>query len=134
MAPVAGIPQPIIPGNLDPYARPMLLNPDGSYSTTSSTSFSTPQGEMLVPTVVDGDRLSPDEAFQRAMTFGEHLGVFRTPEEADRYATWLHNEQQRRLTPIISQLGLSRAAQVVNALLARQNARTVSVGGDRKAF
>lgn len=79
------------------YDRPILKNPDGSISTTSSKSFGFDNGEVLLPTVVNGKRLTDDEAIKRYRDTGENLGVFDTPEHADAYAEALHNEQERRL-------------------------------------
>jgi hypothetical protein len=81
------------PGNLDPWNRPVLHNDDGSYSTTSSMSIGSDAGEVLIPTVVGGKRLSPDDAVAHFRATGENLGTFSTPEAADKYATALHNAQ-----------------------------------------
>jgi hypothetical protein len=83
----------VSPGNLDPWNRPVLHNPDGSYSTTSSMSIGTDHGETLIPTVVEGKRLSDEDAIAHFHSTGENLGTFRTPAAADRYATALHNAQ-----------------------------------------
>jgi hypothetical protein len=83
----------IEPGNLDIYDRKPLHNPDGTTSTTSSISVGTDKGETLIPTVVDGKRLSNDAAVEHYHESGQHLGVFKTPEDADSYATRLHNKQ-----------------------------------------
>ncbi len=81
------------PGNLDPWHRPVLHNPDGSYSTTSSMSIDTDAGEVLIPTVIDGKRLSDDDAVAHFRATGENLGTFSTPDQANAYATALHNAQ-----------------------------------------
>lgn len=83
----------VTPGNLDPWNRPVLHNADGSYSTTSSMSIGTDKGEVLIPTVIDGKRLSKQEAIAHFNSTGENLGTFKTPEDADKYATALHNAQ-----------------------------------------
>lgn len=84
------------PGNVDPWNRPVLKNDDGSYSTTSSMSIGTDQGEVLIPTVVNGKRLSQDQAIARFRSTGENLGTFDTPQNADKYAEALHNAQAAR--------------------------------------
>jgi hypothetical protein len=91
--PLTGAPGMTKPGNLDPWNRPVLHNPDGSYSTTSSMSISTEDGEVLIPTVVDGKRLTPEQAADHYKQTGENLGTFDTPDHADAYATALHNAQ-----------------------------------------
>lgn len=86
----------ITPGNIKSlWDRPILNNPDGSYSTTSSASYNFDGKETLLPTVVGGRRLSEQEAIDRYRRTGEHLGQFDTPDNADAYAQALHEEQAR---------------------------------------
>lgn len=84
----------IEPGNIkDLYNRPILYNPDGTWSTTSSMSFDEDGREVLIPTVVNGKRLTDEQAIQYYRRTGQHLGKFDSPENADTYATALHNSQ-----------------------------------------
>jgi hypothetical protein len=82
-------------GNVELFDRPILHNPDGSYSTTSSMSIGTDDGEVLIPTVVNGERLTKDQAIKHYRGTGEHLGVFSSAEDADAYAEDLHNRQAK---------------------------------------
>lgn len=84
------------PGNLDPHNRSVLQNEDGSYSTTSSISIGTDDGETLIPTVVNGQRLSEEDAIAHFRQTGEHFGIFKTPEAADAFAVQMHNDQAAR--------------------------------------
>ena len=88
----------LVPGNIgNLFDRKVLNNPDGSYSTTSSMSFQDERGrEVLIPTVIDGKRLSAAQAVQHYRATGEHLGIFDNPANADTYATQLHNDQAAR--------------------------------------
>lgn len=81
------------PGNLDLNSRKVLKNDDGSISTESSMSFEENGKEVLIPTVVNGNRLSEEAAVQHYRKTGEHLGKFETPADADAYANKLHDEQ-----------------------------------------
>jgi hypothetical protein len=99
-------------GNLNLNNRPIVHNADGSLSTEYSISFGTDDGEVLVPTVVDGKFLTPDgkkppegsqaekdmfeAAKQHYRETGENMGVFDTPEHADTYANQVHNRQDSR--------------------------------------
>lgn len=99
------------------FDRPILKNSDGSYSTTSSMSFGTDKGEVLVPTVVDGKRLTEQQAKERYYKTGEHLGIFDTPEHADEYAESLHNAQARHIEtglPYIKDLSPEARVQLMN--------------------
>lgn len=79
------------------YDRPIFKNADGTVSTTLSMSIGTDQGEVLIPTVINGKKLTPRQAIEHFRKTGEHLGIFDTPEHADAYAIKLHNEQARRM-------------------------------------
>lgn len=85
-----------VPGTItNVFHRPILNNPDGGYSTTSSMSFQDPRDglETLIPTVVDGKRLSTEQAKAHYAATGEHLGKFKDWHDADRYAQALHETQ-----------------------------------------
>lgn len=87
------MPGPLVPGNIDLYHRPKVLNPDGSISTVRSMSFEDNGREVLVPTVsADGRILSDDEAMQEYARTQQHLGMFATPDEATAYAQQLHDD------------------------------------------
>jgi hypothetical protein len=53
-------------GNIDLWKRPVVWNPDGSFSTLESMSFQDQSGqEILVPTITqNGRRMTQDEAIQ----------------------------------------------------------------------
>ena len=83
-------------GPLPPFQAQQYGEPLGAISTTFSKSFNDGPGrEVLLPTVISGKFMTDDEALARYRKTGQHLGVFDTPENADAYATQLHNDQWR---------------------------------------
>lgn len=100
----------IEPGNVDLYAQPEVLNPDGSKSTVDSIGVNLDGREYLLPTVTpDGrhfvnearkrgvpeseiDRVVLDMAINEFNKTGRHLGAFDSPEASDAYAKNLHEE------------------------------------------
>jgi hypothetical protein len=95
-SPQPEVPRPMpagirVPGNLNLNNRPVVQNSDGTHSSELSFSRGTSAGEVLVPRVVGGKMLSQDEAWQHYLKTGEHMGIFKTPEEADAYAEDVHN-------------------------------------------
>ena len=88
----------VTPGNIDLAHRPHVKNPDGSISTVLSMSFGTDKGEVLVPKVSpDGRILTDQQAIDLYNRTGQHLGIFKTPDAADRYAETLHQDQAKSL-------------------------------------
>lgn len=90
---------PVRPGNLDPWNRPIYKHPgpNEDYGTTYSISVGTPDGEVVIPTIINGYPFSSQDAIQHYMNTRENFGTFRTPGEADAFAQWLHEEQARRI-------------------------------------
>lgn len=79
-------------GNIDLSMQPRIPNEDGSTSSVRSASFNDGTGEVLIPTVSRNRLLSMPEAIQQYKATGQHLGVFSNPDQADAYASQLHND------------------------------------------
>jgi len=83
------------PGNLNLNGRSVYSAPDGSYRTENSISIGTDQGEVLIPTIVNGRQVSEQAAIDNYTRTGQNLGTFKTPQAADKYAEQLHNRQEQ---------------------------------------
>jgi hypothetical protein len=107
-------------GNIPIDNRPTIQNADGSHSSELSLSMEDEKGnEVLIPTIVDGKFLTPDgkmppgpvprdwdkatpawkalraKAWGHYEETGQHLGKFTGPDEADAYASVLHNRGEK---------------------------------------
>jgi hypothetical protein len=92
----AGISGLVTPGNIDLHNRPIIHNPDGSYSTVNSYTFTTDGGKaILVPGVNGTRKLTADEARDQYKKTGKHLGIFASEEAANTYAENLHKTQAK---------------------------------------
>lgn len=74
-----------------------MRNPDGTVSTVRTISIGTENGEVLIPTVINGRVVSDREAIEHYRRTGENFGTFRTPDEATAYAEQLHRNHEQQL-------------------------------------
>lgn len=87
-------------GNIDLHERPVVKNPDGSYSTVNTYGFSLDGGRVINVPGVDGTRqLTSDEALEQYKKTGKHLGIFKDKDSANKAAKQLHLDQEREYAP-----------------------------------
>jgi hypothetical protein len=88
----------LVQGNIDLNNRPRVKNADGSISTVRSGSYENNAGqEVLIPTISnEGKTMSMPEAMQYWGALQQFLGKFASPDQADAYAIWLHNQQAQQ--------------------------------------
>jgi hypothetical protein len=92
--------QGVEPGNIDLANRPQVPMGNGQTATVRSMSVGMPQGEVLMPTIrEDGWPMSEKQAVEHFRKTGKHLGIFKTPQEADFYAQLLHRQQEQFYGP-----------------------------------
>lgn len=78
---------------------PAITNPDGSVSTVLSIGVGDNRGEWVIPTIVNGKKLSSQEA-TRLWKSGKNPalgGPFKTIEESNQFAQKYHENEARRL-------------------------------------
>jgi len=85
----------IEPGNVDLRNRPRVVNKDGSVSSVLSASFNIDGVETLLPRISPkGERWTEQQAIDNYKKTGQHLGKFRTIEDANRAAHKIHLQQE----------------------------------------
>lgn len=98
-------------GTLDQGNRPVVMHPDGGYSTLYSSSFNDGKNEVLVPTVsLDGHMMNLKQAIANYHATGQHLGKFANPEAADVAAVGMHNTGAKVSDPIAAEYNKRIAA------------------------
>lgn len=112
---IRGLPK-YLQGNINLSNRPHVANADGSISTVRSKSFGIGGKEVLLPTVSDDGRIMDDqETLDQYRRTGKKLGVFNTPEEANRYAQQLHEDQAEMINKPRTETGKYTAPQMSDA-------------------
>ena len=80
-------------GNVNLIDRPQLPTPDNGYGTVSTSTFDIDGGKtVLLPTIIEGIKYSPKEAFQHFKDTGEHMGIFENRKAADAFDKKLHED------------------------------------------
>lgn len=96
-------------GNLDLNARKVYHGrprdfPDQDFRTENSMSGNVDGKEVLIPTVVNGQQLTEDAAWDHFFRTGENLGWFADPASADKYAEKLHQRQGDHYQRLIAKM------------------------------
>jgi hypothetical protein len=95
-APVAAAAPDSIAGNINLNQRPIVHNPDGSFSTVRSMSFEENGQQVLVPTIdPQGKQMNVQESIDLYHRTGQHLGKFATEAQADSASAAISARQDR---------------------------------------
>lgn len=84
---------PITPGNIDLDNRPVVQNANGSQSTVRTITADIDGKTVLLPTIINGKQVSNKEAIDHYKKTGEHMGVFKSQADADKYDEELHKRK-----------------------------------------
>lgn len=83
--------RPVVEGNIDLENRPKVWNKDNTYSTVTTITAGIENGKfVLLPTIINGHEVSKKEAFEHFKKTKEHMGIFNSEKEADKYDEQLH--------------------------------------------
>ena len=78
-----------------PTKHPYVQNQGGSESNVLLGTFGIDNKQYVIPTMVEGKKLSPNEAVDTAMQYGiEKYPSFNTVEQADTWAKKYHGRVQ----------------------------------------
>ena len=81
------------PGNIDLAHRQVYKIPGGGIATVHSMGIEEDGKQILIPTIIDGQPVSKDEAIAHYHETGENLGKFDTVAHANQYSQDLHASQ-----------------------------------------
>jgi hypothetical protein len=88
------------PGNVDLGKRTVTRNADGTISAIKSMAISENGREVLIPTMDEAGReMTEDEAIERYLGTGEHLGKFDSRDNATSWGKQLSARQGRAFMP-----------------------------------
>lgn len=88
------------PGNIDLGKRSVVRNADGTISTVKSMAISEDGREVLIPTMDEtGREMTENEAIERYLGTGEHLGKFDSRDNATSWGKQLSARQGRAFMP-----------------------------------
>ena len=83
-------------GTIDLTKRPKVRNLDGSYSTVRTITITDNQGRGInIPTVIGDKVVDPKEAIEHFKKTKQHLGIYRTQQDALDAAQKLHEDQEK---------------------------------------
>lgn len=79
--------------------RVPVKNEDGSVSTEESITIEEDGVFTNIPTIINGSRVSEEQAIEHYHKTGEHLGRFTKLKDAEEYARFISETQARRYGP-----------------------------------
>jgi hypothetical protein len=82
--------RPLTEGNIDLENRPKVWNEKGQYETVKTIMREFDGKTVLLPTIINGKEVSAKDATEHYLKTGQHMGIFKTRKEADKYDKQLH--------------------------------------------
>lgn len=92
---VADIEEPTI--DLETENRELVPLKEGGQGTIYSATFEDEDGShRVIPTIVGGKQLNPEDAYKHSLKTGRHLGRFSSSEMANQAANERHLDEETR--------------------------------------
>lgn len=82
--------RPLKEGNIELENRSKVWDAKGNYQTVKTITREFDGNTVLLPTIINGKEVSVKEATEHYKKTGEHLGIFKTRDEANKYDKQLH--------------------------------------------
>jgi hypothetical protein len=82
--------RPLKEGNIELEGRPKVWNEKGQFETVKTITREFDGKTVLLPTIINGKEVSVKEATEHYKKTGEHLGIFKNREDANKYDKQLH--------------------------------------------
>ena len=76
-----------------------VKNEDGSISTEESITIEEDGVFTNIPTIINGSRVSEEQAIEHYHKTNEHIGKFTNLKDAEEYAKFISETQARRYGP-----------------------------------
>ena len=82
--------RPEVEGNIQLEHLPKVWKDNGEYEILKTITSEIDGKTVLLPTIINGKEVTNKKAIEHYKKTGEHLGVFKTREEADTYDEQMH--------------------------------------------
>lgn len=112
----------IVEGTIDLNERPLVKRDNGKISTVDSITIEEDGQYIVIPKVAPwGEVITPKQAIDLYHEEGQHLGIFKSQEEADKFAQNLHKSEEQR----IKGAGVDDEGNIVPAPTTPRNAPSI---------
>ena len=86
--------EPVVEPTLSHDNRPIIFNKDGSYSTEKNIVKEIDGVSYILPTIINGEEKTEDEAVQHFLKTGEHFGGYESDAKALKAEKEMHNKTE----------------------------------------
>lgn len=88
--------EPVVEPTLSHDNRPVIFNEDGSYSTEKNIVTEIDGVSYILPTIINGEEKTEDEAVQHFLETGEHFGGYESDAKALKAEKEMHDKTEQK--------------------------------------